>query len=66
MIVKPNFLRHAMELAAFGALALFLAVAGQPLLAGLQELLRPRVIKAVGDALAPAQFGNRVLAAKAR
>ena len=33
-------------------------VAGEPALAGLQELLRPRVIHALGDAFAPAKLGD--------
>jgi hypothetical protein len=40
-------------------------VAGKPPLAGLQELLRPAVIAALGDALAAAQLGDRLLAAQA-
>ena len=40
-------------------------VAGEPALAGLQELLRPTVIHALGDAFAPAQLGDDVLAAQA-
>src|SRR3954451_8639121 len=39
-------------------------VASQALLAGLQELLRPAVIKVLDDALAPAQLGDTVLAAQ--
>ncbi len=35
-------------------------LAGKPFLAGFQELLRPFVIKALGDALAAAKLGNRV------
>src|SRR6478609_12158135 len=33
-------------------------VAGAPALAGLQKLLRPRVIHALGDAFAPAKLGD--------
>jgi hypothetical protein len=40
-------------------------VAGEPALAGLQELLGPRVIHALGDAFAPAKLGDRALAAQA-
>ena len=40
-------------------------VAGEPPLAGFQELLRPAVIEALGNAFAPAQLGDRVLAAQA-
>jgi hypothetical protein len=40
-------------------------VAGQPLLAGFEELLRPVVIEALGNAFAPAQRGNAVLATQA-
>src|SRR5271169_268736 len=36
-------------------------VPGQPALAGFQELLRPAVIKALGNAFAPAQLGDRML-----
>ena len=35
-------------------------VAGEPALAGLQELLRPRVIHALGDAFAPASSAIEV------
>jgi hypothetical protein len=38
-------------------------VACQPALAGFEELLRPDIIQALGDALAAAQLGNAVLAA---
>src|SRR5262249_18139149 len=40
-------------------------VAGEPALARLQELLRPRVIHALGDAFAPAKLGGWGLAAQA-
>src|SRR5215471_6898657 len=40
------------------------ALAVSPPLAGLEEFLRPAVIEAFGDPLAPAQFGNAVFAAK--
>jgi hypothetical protein len=40
-------------------------VARQAPLAGLQELFRPTVVEALGDALAAAQLGDRVLAAQA-
>ena len=40
-------------------------VAGQPLLAGLEELFRPIVIEALGNALTPAQRGNALLATQA-
>src|SRR6266403_3723855 len=40
-------------------------IAGKPPLAGLQELLGPTVVKALGNPLAPAQFRNAVLAAQA-
>src|SRR5690606_29238111 len=36
-------------------------VAGKPLLAGFQEFLRPVVIKALGNPLAPTQRGDRFL-----
>jgi len=39
-------------------------VTGEPLLAGFEELLRPVVIEALGDAFTPTQGGDRVLAAK--
>src|SRR5512139_3379670 len=39
-------------------------VARQPTLAGFQELLRPAVIKSLGDAFTPAQLGNAGLAPK--
>ena len=35
-----------------------------PALAGLQELLGPAVIKALGDTLTPAQLGNAALTAQ--
>ena len=40
-------------------------VARQPPFAGLQELLRPDVIQTLGDALAPAEFRDAMLAAQA-
>src|SRR5712672_2968843 len=40
-------------------------IAGKPPLAGLQELLGPTVVKALGNPLAPAQFRNAVLAPQA-
>ena len=36
----------------------------QPTLAGFQELLRPAVIKSLGDAFSPAQLGNAGLVPK--
>ena len=39
-------------------------VARQPALAGFQELLRPAVIKTLGDAFPAAQLGNARLAPK--
>jgi hypothetical protein len=39
-------------------------IPSEPPLAGLEEFLRPAVIEAFGDPLAPAQFGNAVFAAK--
>ena len=38
-------------------------IAGKPLLAGFQELLRPVVIQALSDAFAAAQRGDRLLTA---
>src|SRR5215468_5029208 len=38
-------------------------VSGKPALAGLEELLRPRVIHALGNAFAPAKLGDRGFAA---
>ena len=35
-------------------------VAGEPALAGFEELLRPTVVEALGDAFAAAEFGDRV------
>src|SRR3954454_1861516 len=40
-------------------------VAGQSLLAGLQELLGPAVVHRAGDTLAPTQLGDTVLTAQA-
>ena len=40
-------------------------VAGQPLLAGLEEVLRPAVIEILDNAFAAAELGDAVLAAKA-
>src|SRR6516164_7414193 len=40
-------------------------VPGKPALAGLEKLLRPRVIHALGNAFAPAKLGDRGFAAKA-
>lgn len=39
-------------------------VAGEATLASFEELLRPAVMEALGDPLAPAQFGDRVFAPK--
>ena len=41
------------------------SVAGKPSLAGFQELLRPAVVEALGNAFTAAQLRNRVLAAQA-
>jgi len=41
-------------------------ITGQPLLAGVEEFLRPAVIQALGDAFLAAKLGNAVLATKAR
>src|SRR6202023_2351322 len=40
-------------------------VAGEPLLPRLEEILRPAVIQVLDDSLAPAQFGDALLAAQA-
>jgi hypothetical protein len=40
-------------------------VAGQPPLAGVEEVLRPAIADRGGDALAPTQLGDAVLAAQA-
>ena len=40
-------------------------VAGQAPLAGFQELLRPAVVEALGDAFAAAKLGDRDLATQA-
>ena len=40
-------------------------VAGETPLAGFEELFRPAVVQALGDALPAAEFGNRGLAAQA-
>jgi len=40
-------------------------VPGQSALAGFQELFRPAVIQALGNAFAPAQLGDRMLPAQA-
>ena len=40
-------------------------VAGQAPLAGFQELLRPAVVQALGDAFAPAELGDGDLAPQA-
>ena len=39
-------------------------IPSEPALASLQELLRPAIVQALGDPLAPAQLGNAGLAAK--
>src|SRR6266545_3245127 len=39
-------------------------IPGKPALARFQELLRPTVVQAFGNSLAPAQFGDAVFAAK--
>jgi hypothetical protein len=41
-------------------------IAGKPPLPGLEELFRPAVVEAFGDALAPAQFGDRILVPEGR
>jgi hypothetical protein len=41
-------------------------VAGEPLFPGLEEILRPTVIQVLDNSLAPAQFGDALLAAHAR
>jgi hypothetical protein len=40
-------------------------VAGEPLLPRIEEILRPAIIQVLDDSLAPAQFGDALLAAQA-
>ena len=40
-------------------------VAGEPLLAGFEEVFRPAIVKVLVDAFLAAQFGNAVVAAQA-
>ena len=61
-----------LELARFGAQVLYLIrgcfpcrVAGQPLLAGFEELLGPAIIEVLGNALLAAKLGDAVLATQA-
>jgi len=64
--VRHNLLEIAhltLQACHFARRRLALGVAGQSLLAGFEELLRPGVIKTLGDPLTPAQLGDRVLAA---
>src|SRR5215469_2438883 len=58
-------LRLAPELLDFIGRRRTCRVSGEPALTSLEELLRPGVIHALGDALAPAQLGDRCFAAQA-
>src|SRR5665811_778139 len=55
---RPGFLSQIPDLAAGRRTR---GIAGQPPLAGFQELLRPVVVEALGNALAPAQLRDAVL-----
>jgi len=64
--------QRRLELAGLGTQVLDLiggglagSVAGDALLAGLEELLRPAIVEVLGDALLAAQLGDAVLAAQA-
>jgi len=62
---RLELLRLAPEFGDFAAGCGARCVAGKPALARLQELLRPAVIQALGNALAAAQLGDRAFAALA-
>lgn len=70
-VLKGEVGHNLLERQCLGAQVLDLAtgclsgsVAGQALLAGLEEFLRPAVIQALGDPFATAQLRNAVLAPK--
>ena len=57
-----GFLAQLLDLTGRG---LTCRVAGQPLLASFEEVLRPLVVQALGNPLAAAQLGDRILATQA-
>jgi hypothetical protein len=61
LLQGPSFEAKILDLAAGRRTR---GISGQTPLAGLQELLRPVVIKALGDALTPTQLCNTVFATK--
>jgi hypothetical protein len=71
-VLEGDLGQRLLELTGFGAERLDLVgrrlangVAGQPLLAGLEELLGPSVVEVLGDPFLAAQLGDAVLAAQA-
>ena len=60
-----QFLRFASEVLDVAGIGGPLGVTGQAAFAGFEELLRPTVVEAFGDAFPTAQFGDRGLAAQA-
>ena len=69
---RVSFGQRLLELARLGPQGLDLVgcrlarrVASEPLLAGLEELLRPAIVEVLGDAFLAAQLGDAVLAAQA-
>jgi hypothetical protein len=59
---KMDLASKVLDLVAGGSAC---GIAGEPPLAGFQELLRPAVVEALGNAFATAQLRDRVLAAQA-
>src|SRR5690606_19234060 len=71
-VLEGNLGEGLLELSGFGAQRLDLigggltgGIAGEPLLAGFEELLGPAVIEVLGDAFLAAELGDAVLAAQA-
>jgi hypothetical protein len=70
-VLKRGLGERLLELACLGSQRLDLVrsrlarrIAGEPLLAGLEELLGPAVVEILGDAFLAAQLGDAVLAAQ--
>ena len=68
-VFKAEISNQFLQCQCLGAQILHLAciclagrITGQPLLAGLEEFLRPAVIQALGDPFLAAQLGNAVFA----
>src|SRR5215471_2579739 len=71
-VLEGDLGQRFLELAGFGAQHLDLigarlagGIAGQPLLAGLQELLAPSVVEVLGNAFLATELSDAVLAAQA-